>query len=188
MATTKWLSRWAYGHPGPDREPDFRLEEPATLYCTPNGSLRYSQQGDTIFSLILKKQTHLPPQAELSAAQVASELHSLLRIRKNDGPLNPRLRATTRRKGYSVEKLEFLSEPDVYIPAWIFMPENRSSSHTTVLAFNDAGKQADGMEFGACEKMALEGNLVIACDVRGIGETRPPHPPPGESARSGRAS
>jgi cephalosporin-C deacetylase-like acetyl esterase len=182
VATTKWLSHWLYGRPGPDREPEFQLEEPATLYCTPNGSLRYSQQGDSIFSLILKKQTNLPPRAELSPAQLASELQALLRIRKNDSPLNPRVRVTTPRKGYSVEQAEFMSEPGIYVPAWIFVPEGGGAPRTTVLAINDAGKQADGMEFGSHEKMAREGTLVIACDVRGIGQTRPPHPPPGEPA------
>jgi pimeloyl-ACP methyl ester carboxylesterase len=32
------------------------------------------------------------------------------------------------------------------------------------------------MEFGALEKLARHGFLVIAVDVRGIGETKPPHP------------
>ena len=49
------ISRYGLAFPlvlrkaGTDREPDFELEKPETLYCTPNGSIRYSQQGDTIY-------------------------------------------------------------------------------------------------------------------------------------------
>ena len=181
IATTQWLSKWLYNRPGPDREPDFKLEEPETLYCTPNGSLRYSRQGDSIFSLILKRQAQLPPPKEFSPAEMSGEVQRLLRFRKFDAPVEARVRGTTPRKGYSVEKLEFLSEPGIYIPAWVFVPERRADTYPTLLAFNDAGKQADGMEFGAYEKLARDGGLVIACDVRGIGETKPPHPPPGDS-------
>ncbi len=181
IATTRWLSRWLYDRPGPDREPEFQIEKPETLFCTPNGSLRYSRQGDNIFSLILKKQARLPPQRDLSPADVSKEIERLLRFHKYDGPVESRVRATTPRKGYSVEKIEFVSEPGIYIPAWVFVPERKTAAYATVLAFNEAGKQADGMEFGAYEKLARDGRLVVACDVRGIGETTPPHAPPGDS-------
>jgi pimeloyl-ACP methyl ester carboxylesterase len=34
------------------------------------------------------------------------------------------------------------------------------------------------MELGLYERLALQGHLVVSVDVRGIGETSPPHPPP----------
>ncbi len=180
LATVNWMSRWFYNRPGPAREADFPIEAPETLYCTPDGSLRYSQEGDSIFSLILKKQAHLPPPREWGAPEAARELQSLLRFRRTSGPLAPRTRVVTPRKGYSVEKLEFLSEPGIYIPTWVFVPERKSPAYSTVLAFDDAGKQAEGMEFGRYERLARDGKLVIACDVRGIGETKPPHSPASE--------
>src|SRR6185503_13794959 len=84
IATTDWLSRWLYGRPGPTREPDFETESPETLYCTPNGSLRYSQQGDSIFTLILKKQAQLPPRG---AQATAGAIKELLHYGKNNDPL-----------------------------------------------------------------------------------------------------
>jgi cephalosporin-C deacetylase-like acetyl esterase len=180
LATTRWLSRWLKQSPGPDREPDVIVEDPETLYCTPNGSLRYSQVGDTIFSLILKKQETLPPKRELADAELKSEITTLLRYKKSDAPLAPTPLVTTPRKGYSVEKLEFLSEPGIYIPTWVFLPDQKATTYPTLLALNDAGKQADGMEFGQYERLARAGQIVIACDVRGIGETKPPHSPAGD--------
>lgn len=172
LATTRWLSRWLMKSPvsgrSPEREPEVAIEPPATLYCTPNGSLLYSGLGDTIFSLIAKKQKSMPPQRELTARELATELASLLRYKRPDGPLAPRTIAVTPRKGYSVEKLEFLSEPGIYIPVWVFVPEKKTARYPTWLMFNDAGKQADGMEFGLYERTARAGQMVIACDARGL--------------------
>jgi cephalosporin-C deacetylase-like acetyl esterase len=181
IATTDWLSRWMYARPGPKQEPDFETEAPETLQCTPNGSLRYSQQGDSIFSLILKKQAHLPPDG---GRATASRLKELLHYRKHDGALDPRLLVTTPRKGYSVEKLEFLSEPGIAIPAWVFVPNVKRESYPAMLFVNESGKQADGMEFGLYERLARQGKLVLSVDVRGIGDTRPPH----DNPRSGEFS
>jgi cephalosporin-C deacetylase-like acetyl esterase len=172
LATTDWLSRWAYNRKGPASEPDLQAEAPETLYCTPNGSLRYSHKGETIFSLMAKKQVSIEP---ASIAQIKELLH----YRKYDGPLDVRERVVTQRRGYAVQKLEFLSEPGIYIPAWVFMPERPAQS--AALYITESGKEAAGVEFGLYERLAREGTLIIAADVRGIGETRPPHMPSGQS-------
>jgi cephalosporin-C deacetylase-like acetyl esterase len=179
IATTQWLSRWLYDKPGPEFEADSATEQHETLYCTPNGSLRYSETGDDIFSLILKKQQHLPPHRDGAKQDLAGKIAQVLKIQRYDGPLNPRQEVITPRHGYSIEKLSFLSEPGIYIPTWVFVPKTQPNS--TLLVFTDAGKQAEGMEFGPYESLVQQGKLVIACDVRGIGETRPPHPPASES-------
>ncbi len=182
LATTRWLTRWLLGAgaTSPGREPEMTIENPDTLYCAPNGSLRYSQIGDSIFSLILKKQQSLPPDREWTGDRLRNEVAGLLRYQKTDAALNPRVLVTTPRNGYSVEKLEFLSEPGIYIPTWVFIPEQKASTFPALLVFNDAGKQADGMEFGLYERLARNGQMVIACDVRGVGETKPPHSPASE--------
>ena len=173
LATTDWLSRWFYNRPGPDREPDFEAETPKALYCTPNGSIRYSHKGDTIFTLLMKKQEMLPP-----PGMTVDMIRKLIRFHKPDVPLDIRQVVTTPRKGYRVEKVEFVSEPGIYIPAWVFVPERRTDNQKVLLFATEAGTENEGMELGRYEKLALEGRLVISVDVRGIGETKPPHMPP----------
>jgi len=114
-------------------------------------------------------------QSPVSVTIDTSKIAELLHYKKNEGPLDPRVRMTTARKGYSIEKLEFLSEPGIHIPTWVFKPEMKRESYPAILYVNESGKQADGMEFGLCEKLARQGNLIVAVDVRGIGETRPAH-------------
>jgi dienelactone hydrolase len=196
LATVDWFSRWFLGRPGPKSEPKLTPERPQDLYCTANGSTRYSHQGDTIWSRIAKKASHLPPSGAVSTAAVSTaavstaavstaKMRELLRYRPSESPLDPRAIVTVPRKGLRIEKVQFLSEPGIYIPAWVFVPENRTAGSTPILYVNESGKDGDGMEFegseasgvrpGLLETLAHRGNVVIAADLRGIGETRPEH-------------
>ncbi|MCW5981752.1 MAG: acetylxylan esterase [Bryobacteraceae bacterium] len=184
QATTNWFCRWFYNRPGPDREPEFEAEPPETLYCTPTGSIREARQGDTIFSLMLRKQSALPPVSEPPANPAAFDryrremqerIRSLIHVRPSGEPLAARVLVTTPRKGYRVEKIEFISEPGIYIPAWVFLPDGSTGASRATLWLNETGKEADGMEFGPLEALARQGHLVAAIDVRGVGGTTPPH-------------
>ena len=194
LATTNWFSRWLYGREGPGSEPLFETEAPQNLYCTPQGSIRYSHHGQSIFSLIQSKQASLPPEravpgnpAEITAFQqeIRAEIGSLLHYSKSDRPLDPRPRVTTPRQGYRIDKIEILSEAGIYIPAWVFVPDNSTGRLPVILYVSDAGVEEAGMEFegeeasglrrGDLDTLARKGNLVVAVDVRGIGETQPSH-------------
>lgn len=189
-ATTDWFCRWFYDHSGPQQEMAFETSRPEDLYSTPNGSLLYSHKGATIFSIIAGKVDELPPHpqplekdVDLDAhrRRVRDRLRTLLRYRELQYPLGVRHIVTTQREGYQIDKIEFLSEPGIYIPAWVFVPEGHSEGLCTILYLTDEGVQSDGMEFGGGEasglthgvldQLARSGNLVIAADVRGSGKT-----------------
>jgi pimeloyl-ACP methyl ester carboxylesterase len=107
----------------------------------------------------------------------------LLRYRNQAHPLGVRHIVTVPREDYQVEKIEFLSEPGIYIPAWVFVPARKKEKLPTVLYFSEDGIQNDGMEFegaeasglrhGILDRLVREGYLIVAADVRGIGQTRP---------------
>lgn len=177
LAAARWFSHWFLGRPGPDREPEIQVEEPETLYTVPGGSLRWAGRGDLVNQRIARRQRTLPPHPDRPTDPAV--LARLLRYRRPDGALDSRIETTTPRRGYRIEKVEFLSEPGIYIPAWVFLPE-RPTDGRTLLYVHEGGKQADGMEFGRLERMALAGRTAVAVDVRGIGDTRPRQAPPGE--------
>src|SRR6185437_11490592 len=105
-------------------------------------------------------------------------IRSLLHYQKRDQPLGVRHIITTPRESYRIEKLQFLSEPGIYIPTWVYVPENTTGVLRTILYVNDQGMEADGMEFagaegtgqgrGVLDTLVRDGNLVVAVDVRGI--------------------
>src|SRR5581483_769846 len=181
LATVDWFSRWFLGKPGPASEPELTPERVEDLYCTPNGSIRHSHVGDTIWTRIEKKASSLPPAGPVRA----DKIRELLRYRKAEGPLAPRLAASVQRKGLRIEKMQFLSEPGIYIPAWAFVPEKRAAGSSPIIYVNESGKDGEAMEFegseasglrpGFLETLAHRGHLVIAADLRGIGDTRPEH-------------
>jgi pimeloyl-ACP methyl ester carboxylesterase len=113
--------------------------------------------------------------------EIRDRIQKLLRYERHQRPLNERHIVTTPREGYRIEKMEFLSEPDIYIPMWIFVPEGRNGVLPTVVYLSDEGMESDGMEFtgefgpawtpGVLDGLARSGYLVIAADVRGVGET-----------------
>jgi len=192
LATTDFFCKWFYGQSGPVAETAYAVWSSQSLFCTPNGSLRYSHQGLNIFDVVAKKQANLPSQAivPVSKAKLVEKqretralLSRLLRYEKRTSAAGVRRRATVPREGYQVEKIEFLSEPGIYIPAWVFVPAKRNQTLPVVLYFSEDGIQNDGMEFEGAESSGLEhgvldqlvrkGHLVVAADVRGIGETRP---------------
>ncbi|HZP06970.1 MAG TPA: alpha/beta hydrolase family protein [Terracidiphilus sp.] len=193
-ATTDWFCRWFYGRNGLQEEAAFETSRPEDLYCTPNGSLLYSRKGATIFSIISAKAADLPPRqralntdADLAGhrRQVRERLGSLLRYQEQRKPLDLRRIATTPREGYRIEKIEFLSEPGIYIPAWVFVPDGPNQTSPAVLYLNDEGVQSDGMEFegpessglmhGVLDQLVRSGRIIIAADVRGIGATHSAH-------------
>lgn len=184
IANTDWFSRWFYNRPGPASEAPFTPEPWENLWCTPDGSVRYSSQGQTIYSLILKAQAALPPErkaptnaSELESyrSEIRREIRKVVRYRPSSTPLAPRHDTTTPRKGYQIEKLEFLSEPGIYISTWVYKPNAGLKNRRAILYVSDTGRIEDGMEFGLLEQLTLQGQCVVAVDVRGIGATRPPH-------------
>jgi cephalosporin-C deacetylase-like acetyl esterase len=173
LATIDWMSRWFYSRPGPTVEQALEAEKPETLYCTLHGSLRYAQKGDSIFSIMSRKSAALPP--AIRREDVPGAISGLLRVKMSHAPLEVKQVAVTPRKGYRIEKIEFVSEPGVFIPVWVFVPERSVVDRRPLLFISDNGKEADGMELGLYERLALNGRVVASADVRGIGETKPPH-------------
>src|SRR5207248_3077558 len=61
-------------------------------------------------------------------------------------------------------------EPGISLPALMFSPpEPRGAAH---LYLHGEGKQADAMPGGPIEKLVRAGHLVLAVDLRGLGEMR----------------
>ena len=130
--------------------------------------------------MIAKKSAQLPPRAEWESwrREFLPVLSDAIRYKPVKGPLGVRPLITTARKGYRVEKVEFLSEPGIYIPTWTFVPQRRNAYGRAILYVNDTGvaeEGADGMEFNILERLARKGYLVVAVEPRGTGLTTAQH-------------
>jgi pimeloyl-ACP methyl ester carboxylesterase len=75
-----------------------------------------------------------------------------------------------KREGYQIEKLILHPEDGIRLPALAFVPERLKGD--ALLYLHGDGKQADAGEGGPIEQLVKEGHLVLAVDLRGLGETQ----------------
>jgi len=73
---------------------------------------------------------------------------------------------------YTLEKLVYYSQTEVYIPSLLLLPKKQGPS-PAVLFVNEGGKSADGLPEKYLEPLARAGYVVLAIDPRGMGETAP---------------
>src|SRR5215467_11615183 len=84
LANTNWFCRWFQNRKGPEAEPEFRVESAAEVNCLPNGSIRYSRRGDTIYSIIHREQAALPPRVTMPVAELQQSIRTLLRMHRTE--------------------------------------------------------------------------------------------------------
>lgn len=76
------------------------------------------------------------------------------------------------RSKFTVEKIKITSGNHVPIPGLLFVPKNISGKAPAVLYVDGRGKNTDAAEYGIIEKLYADaGNIILAIDVRGFGET-----------------
>lgn len=72
-----------------------------------------------------------------------------------------------------VSAVEINSEAEIWLPGWLFTPEKARPIKSSIIVLDDAGRNAGAHEDGLYHKLAREGFLILAVDVRGIGDARP---------------
>ncbi len=87
--------------------------------------------------------------------------------------LKLRTLATVPMNGAQVSAGEVNTEAEVWIPAWIFTPAKLDPQRSPLLVLDDHGRNAHAHEDGVYHRLARNGRLICAADVRGIGDTRP---------------
>ncbi|MHC4202111.1 MAG: acetylxylan esterase [Planctomycetota bacterium] len=81
------------------------------------------------------------------------------------------VKETLSRGGYTIAKVILTPEDGIVLPGLLFRPGRKPTSGAT-LYLNARGKVAEAGEGGAIERLVRAGRVVLALDLRGIGETR----------------
>jgi cephalosporin-C deacetylase-like acetyl esterase len=179
-AAYNWLSRHFKGVEDRAPEPDLEIEAFEDLRSTETGQVATSLGGETVFTLNRKRAEALDP--KLPAIQSASDLTAYRaeiarRVRRISTPeyerAVPQVRSYAHidRPGYRIEKLAYLSEPGIYVPSLLFLPEGSTAKKPAIVYVDGRGKSADAAPGGDIEWFAKKGHVVLAVDVRGLGET-----------------
>ena len=177
-AACEWFLRWL-GNPGADpSEPPVAPEPPEELWCAPGGQAN-SLGSRTVFCFTHEAAGSLPPQppelatrgdAEDWQGSVRDSLRELLKCPASSGPPTCDQHGSIFHGNCGIELLTFYSERGITIPALLFVPGTQGI-WPAIVYVHEQGKEAEAGELGAIQMLANEGNVVLAIDVRGLGET-----------------
>jgi pimeloyl-ACP methyl ester carboxylesterase len=187
VGAVQWMRRWLLSIDEPVTEAESPVASDAELQCSPQGQVMRIDGARSAFDLNAELEAKY---AEARAkfwqttdrAAAIEEVRRITGIRKV-GEL-PEIAAekagSIQRDGYRIEKLILRPEPGIALPALAFVP--KQAAQEAMLYLHGDGKSVDAAAGGPIEKLALNdggpARIVLAVDLRGIGETSRTGKPP----------
>jgi dienelactone hydrolase len=163
MQMYNWFARWLKGESQPvAEEPVIQAEKEETLFVSANGSVVQSFHGETPFTLNRKR----------SLSKTPADLARLLGVDRSAAGASI---TTVGRASFHqtlVEAVEFPAAPKVWVPAWLYQPKASDPSKPLTIVLEPGGRNA-WHESELYNRMAAEGCVVCAADLRGIGDMTP---------------
>ncbi|MEX2300045.1 MAG: acetylxylan esterase [Bryobacterales bacterium] len=179
-AAYNWLGKVFKGAEDHAPEPEVEIAAFEDLRCTETGQVATSLGGETVFTLNRKRAAALDPKLPAigSASDLAAYREELRgRVRRLSAfdykRAIPEIRpyGDIERPGYRIEKLAYVSEPGILVPSLLFIPEGSAGPRPAIVYVHGRGKSAEASPGGEIEWLARKGNVVLAIDARGMGET-----------------
>jgi len=179
VAAARWMRRWLLGIDDAITEHEFPVVPDEQVWCTPRGQVMLIEGARSCYDLNIALEEQLAKARkafwqQTDQSKALDEVRRITGIRKlADLPeLKCEKAGTLQRDGYRIDKLILSPEPGIWLPALAFVPKKADGD--AYLYLNEAGKQADAAPGGPIEKLVQSGHLVLAVDLRGVGETGKP--------------
>ncbi len=164
LASYKWFDKWLKGVEQDTVEEPVVPRREEELWATKTGQVVPELHGETVFSLnraLVKgfRRGSTPP----------AEIGRMIGYERFEGVPAVKPFGVLQRDGYRIEKLTYLSEPGIEVPALFYIPDGAAQKLPAVVYVNSDGKSAQP---GDLESMVKQGLAVLSIDARGFGETR----------------
>lgn len=173
LASYRWFGRWLKGVEDQEPEPAVTIATEEDLFCTESGQVTVSLGGETVFSLNQKRAEQLRPKGRpFAKEELRNRVRSLTAFEAPKNVLIVKPYGEITRIGYRIEKLVYESEPGIHIPSLLFVPEGGSARKSAMIYVHGRGKSAAAAAGGEIEQFVKAGVIVLAIDLRGLGETR----------------
>lgn len=176
---------WARGEAASARVGEGELEKPADLWATETGQVWTSLGGTTVFDINRQRAGEWLLARQRSAS--AEEIRRFFDLPSHVFAAGTREGAVVERGGYKIEKVIIESEPGMDVPGLVFQKSEgktrKQERRPAVLFLDDRGKAGAAAPGGDLEQLAQRGYMVLAIDVRGIGETAPESPSDANAGR-----
>ena len=184
-AAARFMHRWLLGEDKIIREVD-SWPDPLTdeanralnegvwtqeeLYCSPEGQVLLMDGEKSVFEInaefaaLLKRAKRPKISEEAHRAGIRETIGA-----KRDVAPEADVVGKIERDGYTIEKIILTPEPGIRLPALGFVPAKPTGS--AVLYLHGESMKTDAAPGGPIEKLVGEGHIVVAAELRGIGET-----------------
>ncbi len=177
VGAVRWMRRWLLNTDDAITEADFPILEDPDIQVTPDGQVMRLPGARSVYDLNRDEEARLAEARarfwqQTEKARALEEVRRLAAIRAaSELPdLAWDKLGTIARDGYRIDKLVLKSEPGVWLAALAFVPEKPNGEATLYL--HGDGKQADAAPGGPIEQLTRQGQVVLAVDLRGVGETQ----------------
>ncbi len=173
LASYRWFGRWLKGADDQEPEPEVVIATEEELFCTEAGQVTVSLGGETVFTLNQQRAEQLRPKGRpFTSEEIRNRVRSLTAYEAPKNVLAVKPYGEITRTGYRIEKLVYESEPGILIPSLLFVPEGGSARKPAMIYVHGRGKSAAAAVGGEIEQFVKAGVIVLAIDLRGMGETR----------------
>ena len=179
VGATRWMRRWLLEVDDAITEPEAQVADDQQMRCTPRGQVMLLDGARNTFEInaeyddrlaVVRKQFW----QKTDRAEALRQVRQITGIRQLDELPQPKVenKGTLDRDGCRVEKLVLRPEEGIWLPALAFVPKKQKGE--AYLYLHESGKHVDAPPGGEIERLVYEGNLVLAVDLRGIGESADP--------------
>ncbi|MEE8575998.1 MAG: acetylxylan esterase, partial [candidate division Zixibacteria bacterium] len=173
----RWMSRWLLGKDKPITEPEIKPFSKEEMQCTPDGQVMLIKGARSVYDLNREYEEDLAKRrkrlwASTERSKLLSRVRKIAGIRRLSELPEPKVEklGVIEREGYRVEKMIIKPEEGIYLPTLMFVPSKKPTKGA-VLYLHEQGKAKDAAPGGPIEKLVKTGRLVMAVDIRGVGET-----------------
>jgi hypothetical protein len=168
----RWLLKLDDEITEPVEEPVLTDEE---AICSPKGQVMLMPGQRSVLQINAEKEAKFAvlrreiwSKAPVQALAKVRELAGIARLGEIPEAKLRRV-GTVERAGYRIEKLVLEPTASIQLPALAFIPPKPDGN--AYLYLNGRGMQTDAAAGGPIEQLAKQGHVVLAVDLRGVGET-----------------
>jgi dienelactone hydrolase len=177
VGAVRWMRRWLLEKDDAITEPEFPVLKDPEIQVTPDGQVMRLPGARSVYDLNRDEETRLAAARkqfwqQTDQRRVLDEVRRLAGIREASKlpPVVCDKLQTLPRDGYRVDKLVLKPEPGIWLPALAFVPDKPNGEATLYL--HGDGKAADAAPGGPIDALVRQGQVVLAVDLRGVGETQ----------------
>jgi dienelactone hydrolase len=176
IGIARWMRRWLLGKDDAIALEPIKTLSESELYCTDKGQVLLLPGERSVFELNGEIEDRLAAE-RIASWEKTPKSESLAAVRKAVGARNladiptSKMFETGRvyRDGYHIDKFVLKTDSGVPLPGLTYHPAQ--PQRDAYLYLHEDGKVADGNPGGPIEKLVKDGSVVVAIDLRGIGET-----------------